>query len=117
MTYSGRVVALLALIGCAFLAQANDSYRYACHLEKERRIIEVDYLKRESAVPCEVKYTKHGKEETLWTATYQAGYCEEKAEELVNTLTQAGWVCKKMGNESSQNRPFLGEQPNGRLNY
>lgn len=49
------------------------------------------------SVPCEVHYYKDteapGVDEVLWSADSQAGYCEEKAAELVASLEGWGWQC------------------------
>jgi hypothetical protein len=49
------------------------------------------------SVPCEVHYFKDteapGDVEVLWSATQQAGYCEEKAAGLVAKLEGSGWDC------------------------
>ena len=49
------------------------------------------------SVPCEVHYFKDteapGENQVLWSATQQAGYCEEKARELIVKLESSGWVC------------------------
>ncbi len=49
------------------------------------------------SVPCEVHYFKDteapGEDQVLWSATQQAGYCEEKAAGLVAKLEGSGWDC------------------------
>ena len=49
------------------------------------------------SVPCEVHYFKDteapGEDQVLWSATQQAGYCEEKAAGLVAQLEGWGWDC------------------------
>ncbi len=49
------------------------------------------------SVPCEVHYFKDteapGEDQVLWSATEQAGYCEEKAAGLVAKLEGTGWDC------------------------
>ncbi len=49
------------------------------------------------SVPCEVHYFKDseapGEDRVLWSATQQAGYCEEKAAGLVSKLEGSGWDC------------------------
>ena len=75
------------------LAVANDNYSYTCKHSHEQRKIDVIYLQRESSVPCEVRYIKADSEETLWTANYTKGYCEEKASEFVAKQEGWGWSC------------------------
>ena len=49
------------------------------------------------SVPCEVHYFKDteapGDDQVLWSATNQAGYCEEQAAGLVAKLEGWGWNC------------------------
>jgi len=52
-------------------------------------------------VPCEVHYYKDteapGGDEVLWSASQQAGYCDEKAAGLVANLESWGWDCSSSG--------------------
>ncbi|MGI9276268.1 MAG: hypothetical protein ACR2PT_15685 [Endozoicomonas sp.] len=93
---------MLGLAGMSGLVSANDGYSYTCAHSHKQRVIEVIYLKRESEVPCEVRYTKgqlrHGdfqvdSEETVWKASYEKGYCEAKAAEFVKKQEGWGWAC------------------------
>ena len=49
------------------------------------------------SVPCEVHYFKDteapGEDQVLWSASSQAGYCEERASEFVAKLEEWGWNC------------------------
>ena len=49
------------------------------------------------SVPCEVHYFKDteapSEDQVLWSASQQAGYCEEKAAGLVAKLEGWGWDC------------------------
>jgi hypothetical protein len=49
------------------------------------------------SVPCEVHYFKDteapGDDQVLWSASQQAGYCEQKAAGLVEKLEGFGWDC------------------------
>jgi hypothetical protein len=49
------------------------------------------------SVPCEVHYFKDteapGEDQVLWSASQQAGYCEEQAASLVAKLEGWGWDC------------------------
>ena len=49
------------------------------------------------SVPCEVHSFKDteapGEDQVLWSASQQAGYCEEKAAGLVARLAGWGWDC------------------------
>ncbi len=94
--FLGVATSMVVLSG---VAVANDNYRYECRHDSDLRTIEVVYLQRESAVPCEVRYLKKNSEETLWNANYEIGYCEKQAEEFVKKQEQWGWSCKKVENE------------------
>jgi hypothetical protein len=58
------------------------------------------------SVPCEVHYFRDteapGEDQVLWSASQQAGYCEEKAAGLVEKLEGMGWNC---GSDSSVAEP------------
>ncbi|WP_062269893.1 hypothetical protein [Endozoicomonas arenosclerae] len=86
-------LAILVGLGMTGLASASDNYSYTCSYGKQERKIDVMYLQRESSVPCEVRYTKDGQEETLWNASYTKGYCEDKAAEFVKKQESWGWSC------------------------
>lgn len=66
------------------------------------REVKVNYENSESKVPCNVTYSKNseqpGEVATLWTASNEEGYCEQKAQEFVEKLSGWGWNC---GNEAS----------------
>ncbi|EEX34584.1 MULTISPECIES: hypothetical protein [Vibrio] len=67
--------------------------RYLCKNENTERVIEVVRDDVEALVPCEVRYTKGSKTETLWVAQHEVGYCEEKAQLLADKLTNIGLHC------------------------
>lgn len=68
-----------------------------CTLGATVRMVEVRYAGDPGRPPCEVVYTKEteapGREEVLWTATRDAGFCEAKADELAALLERNGWSC------------------------
>lgn len=80
---------LLVLIS----SQLNAQPLYLCKNEKFERVIEVVHEDINSLVPCEVKYTKGSKTETLWVAQNEQGFCEEKARTLADKLTSLGIPC------------------------
>ncbi len=90
-----NLLLLMGVIGASAVVQANDNYAFTCEHQKEERKIEVVYLQRESNLPCEVRYTKSGAQDTLWNANYTAGYCEKKTKEFVKKQQDWGWSCKK----------------------
>ena len=70
---------------------ADDSV--VCTHGAKERVISVVYDDPSSKVPCEVQYQKDGELKTLWRAVAQAGYCEEKAQGLVQKQIGWGWQC------------------------
>lgn len=66
---------------------------YYCQKDDQERIIEVEYLKEDSRVPCQVNYTKYGKSEKLWSAINVLDYCEDKAAAFVDKQKSWGWQC------------------------
>jgi len=67
----------------------------SCENGELRRRVEVVYSEPGQAVPCEVIYDKsdEGSIEALWRASNRAGYCEVKAEGLIEKLRGMGWSC------------------------
>ena len=93
-----KKTSLAFLAGLVFVsgsASANNNFSYTCNHHHEQRRIEVLYLQRESSVPCEVRYIKTDSEETLWSASYTPGYCEQKAAEFVEKQEGWGWNCTR----------------------
>lgn len=90
----------LLLLGMACLgfgqAFAVNSVRYQCKGADYARTIEVQYP-QQTEVPCQVMYEKDatGPQKTYW-ANGEAGYCEQKAQGLADTLNQAGFQCEKV---------------------
>ena len=86
-------------------AVASDSYTYQCRhaSSPEIREIEVVYLQREAAVPCEVNYAKNGVEERLWSASYTEGYCEAYAKGFVEKQKGWGWHCQVVKGQEPDN--------------
>src|SRR5690554_2902229 len=86
---------LLLLTCLPLAAMGSDNYRYLCQQAGEEREIEVAYLLPDQTVPCEVRYRKNnGKPEVLWRANNQEGFCEIKAQELMEKQTQWGFGCE-----------------------
>lgn len=75
----------------------------------ERRV-EVVYLSADT-VPCEVRYTKNGNTEVLWSAQAEEGYCEVKAIQFVEKLKGWGWECAE--SSAAMSEPSAPETPQG----
>lgn len=68
-----------------------------CTMGDLSRSVEVVYSTPGQSVPCEVLYSKpaDGTVESMWRANNEAGYCENKAKQLVNNLAAMGWQCEE----------------------
>ena len=82
----------LALPGLALAQGAETKCTYG---DKVRRVVITS--EPGVSVPCEVHYYKDteapGSDQVLWSASQQAGYCEEKATAFVTKLEGWGWNC------------------------
>ena len=92
----GQAFILFALTAPA-MALSQDAGKYQCTQGDLVRRVEI-YTEPGKTVPCEVHYFKDteapGEDQVLWSASQQAGYCEEKAAGLVAGLEQSGWDCR-----------------------
>ncbi|OUU04281.1 MAG: hypothetical protein CBB92_00390 [Flammeovirgaceae bacterium TMED32] len=63
------------------------------------RTISVEYDNTDRPLPCRVRYHKptEGKTEYPWRAANSVGYCEQKADGLVEQLRGYGWRCSPLG--------------------
>ena len=90
-----HLIAILAIV-IPGVVLAQDGGKYECTMGDLVRRVEI-YSEPGVTVPCEVHYYKDtespGESEVLWSAQTQAGYCEEKASELVARLEGWGWDC------------------------
>jgi|SRR5690554_3140648 len=83
------------LCALPMLAVGSENYRYLCLLDNEQREIEVAYLLPDQTVPCEVRYRKdHEAPEVLWRANNQEGFCEARAQELMEKQSNWGFACE-----------------------
>lgn len=87
-------VGVLFVICFSQVAFANTTY--VCSQGEGERRIEVVYLGTGTA-PCEVRYTKDGMTEVLWSARAEEGYCDARAAEFVEKQRGWGWVCEENG--------------------
>jgi hypothetical protein len=93
MRYSTLIgLFFLTLPGFAFAQGAETACTYG---DMVRRVVIMS--EPGASVPCEVHYFKDseapGEDQVLWSASSQAGYCEEKAAEMVARLEGWGWDC------------------------
>lgn len=100
------LLGVLFVLGFAQMAFANTTY--VCTSGDMERRIEVVYLGTDT-VPCEVRYTKNGTTEVLWSAQAEEGYCEAKAAEFVEKQRGWGWECLESGADMSE--PSVSDMP------
>lgn len=79
---------------------------WTCKSADVTRRVSVEY-ETASAVPCRVTYEKQGTLTYPWRAERQLGYCEAKAEQLVERLRSFGWTCDR----SSDVAPTADKKP------
>ena len=88
---------LSALFTLAFSQLALADTTYVCTHGDSERVIEVVYLSSSGTAPCEVRYTKNGVTEVLWSAQAEEGYCDVKGEAFVEKQRGWGWDCGEGG--------------------
>lgn len=96
------------LFTICFCSMAFADTSYLCTRGGMERTIEVVYLGA-GTVPCEVRYTKDGTTEVLWSARFEAGYCDEKAADFVEKQQQWGWDC--VVNTAELSEPVVPDGP------
>jgi hypothetical protein len=70
------------------------SLEYQCARGLVIRNIVVEYQVFGQQVPCRVLYDKPSQiPRVLWKARAQAGFCESKADQLLEKLDRSGWCC------------------------
>lgn len=79
---------------------------YVCNQGDMERRIEVVYLST-GTVPCEVRYTKNGNTEMLWSAQTEEGYCDARAVDFVEKQRGWGWECSEI--EVDRGEPDMSE--------
>lgn len=96
---TARALLLLTLLPALALLGAGTAYalEYQCERGGANRSIAVEYQEPRQQVPCEVVYHKPPQDPSvLWRAASEVGFCEAKAEELVETLESGGWACDEL---------------------
>ena len=87
-------VLTILLITLSTVAAGVGADAYICRHHEAVREIEVVYDSPGQTVPCRVVYRKAEGERTLWSASAQTGYCEEKAQTFVDKQRGWGWSCE-----------------------
>lgn len=98
---TATLLATTLLLGTSLSALADS---YLCTNGGAERSIAVVYRDAGQPVPCEVHYSKDGQSQILWSASQEAGYCEEKAKAFADQQTSWGWQCA-MANETDPATP------------
>lgn len=83
-------------------AMANDNIIYSCTLDGVKRIIEVVYATPDQPLPCEVRYTKEGQTQVLWTYTNDVDKCETQAASFAGKQSTWGWQCRNDADASPE---------------
>ena len=89
-TFLPSVLVLVAAMGLN-----NTAYGAQCSQGDLNRVVTIVYSEPGQPTPCEVLYEKpsEGVSMTLWRAQNQAGYCEARAAEFIEKLSELGWSC------------------------
>ncbi|MEM7024029.1 MAG: hypothetical protein AAF637_15775 [Pseudomonadota bacterium] len=87
----------LALLPASFAEPAAAREDQCVRGDGQIRRVELAVQDPERGVPCEVVYWKDteqpGVRRVLWSARTDAGFCRQKADELVAKLAAVGWTC------------------------
>jgi len=94
------LAALFVLFFCISKAQAH--HVTVCKMDKGERKIEVTTPDETKKLPCTVNYQRENEESrALWNAENDPNFCDEKARELADKLTAAGYECTTAPHEGS----------------
>ena len=79
---------------------ATQNLRFICKKGEHVRTVGVVYGGIEKLVPCKVTFEKTTEEPGVapqepWAADVQTGFCEGKADTIVERLTAQKWQCEK----------------------
>jgi hypothetical protein len=87
--------AAIALLAVPFSAQAES---WTCKKGDKVHEIHIQLEVPGSPVPCSVVYkkvTEGTPDQTLWTASKNASFCEQKAKAVVDKQVSRGWSCEE----------------------
>jgi len=88
---------LLQTLSIALLSIPASAYADSWSCRHDNNVREIHIVRESSApVPCSVLYkklTEGVEDQTLWNASSDANYCEEKAKEFVAKQESWGWTC------------------------
>ena len=102
-----NVLAVMLLLSPA-LTFGQGATAYQCTMDGMQRRV-VILTEPGVTVPCEVQYHKDteapGQVQVLWSASSQAGYCEEKTQEFIAKLEGWGWSCAAADGNATEPQP------------
>lgn len=102
-----RIAAFACLMCISGLLWADQTY--VCTYGQKERIISVVYRDQETRSPCEVRYSKQCKTETVWTAESAPAYCEARAQALMEKQVGWGWRCAALNAAKDQQSVLIQE--------
>ena len=95
MVRACRLISIASIF--SLLTLPIQSAATTCTQGQLTRSIKVVYADPDLALPCEVLYDKRdeGSQSILWRAENTQGYCEDKADQLVQKHGAWGWQCSQ----------------------
>jgi len=97
--------AWILITGIVWLLSANTANADTlCRIGDIERRIGIDYANPPSKVPCQVRYLKVNINDLSfpWRAERELGYCEARAEALIEKFKSLGWSCEAIGGDRSE---------------
>ncbi len=92
---------LIVLFLLSVPALAMDNKSTICQYADQQRKIDLVYPEK-TELPCEVQYTKSSGMEVLWSATAEAGFCENKYQTFVEKQKGWGWRCEELNSKPTE---------------
>ena len=75
------------------MAASAEDGRTVCRSNDVKHIVQVVYPQGWD-VPCEVRFQTPGEDDrVIWKAETQVGFCERKAQEIIERRINSGWDC------------------------
>lgn len=97
-----QLLLLVSFIVISVSSFAAENITYTCALNGAERLIEVIYLESGQELPCEVRYSKEGETQVLWTYASEIGQCEDKAAAFAEKQAGWGWQCETLTADSAE---------------
>ena len=87
-----NIIRILPLCFLTSFVMAAEEERTVCESGEVWHAIQVVYPQGWS-LPCEVHFTTPEEKRVVWNAKTAEGFCERKAQEIVQRRRNAGWQC------------------------